>query len=301
MKCCSSTPCPFSWSVEPIQATLASSRSVPNDTLLNAWNLDTNAAWWWFDESLPFQTVSRVHEEASPEMNALAAKTGIRALLFGWFYAQAETVTIPKGSPFGAFERVLDKGMPFVRELGISCWIDDAMRQFQVTPSQTFTWHEGETLDAMLARVRRTHIAIYGPGGRFEHAPQVGLDVFMAATEGIARFVLSAMAWLGQKVLAQADGHVERHRRKEFARKVRPLDAVKVVSLRRVEHAPRNVESSEHHREYACRFQVDGHWRNQACGPKHGDRRLTWVTPHMKGDVDKPLRVPQHKVYKVNR
>lgn len=41
--------------------------------------------------------------------------------------------------------------------------------------------------------------------------------------------------------------------------------------------------------EWSHRWIVSGHWRNQACGEGHTERRLTWVAPHVKGPEDKPL------------
>lgn len=35
--------------------------------------------------------------------------------------------------------------------------------------------------------------------------------------------------------------------------------------------------------EYAVRFLVRGHWRNQACGSELTDRRLVWIKPYYKG------------------
>jgi hypothetical protein len=34
------------------------------------------------------------------------------------------------------------------------------------------------------------------------------------------------------------------------------------------------------------RFSVRGHWRNQACGPRHADHRPVWIMPHWKGPQD---------------
>ena len=49
-------------------------------------------------------------------------------------------------------------------------------------------------------------------------------------------------------------------------------------------------------REYAIRFLVRGHWRNQACGFSLTEYRLTWIKPYYKGSeisqlVNKPYLV----------
>lgn len=40
---------------------------------------------------------------------------------------------------------------------------------------------------------------------------------------------------------------------------------------------------------YSHRFVVRGFWRNQPCGPRHSERRLTWVAPFVKGPAGAPL------------
>ena len=37
-----------------------------------------------------------------------------------------------------------------------------------------------------------------------------------------------------------------------------------------------------------ARFVVRGHWRNQACGPKHSEHRPRWIEPYWKGPVTAP-------------
>lgn len=256
---------PFSWSAETTDAVLAASRSIPADTMMNRWNLSTETVWWYFDKLLPFRTT---HKDM-----------GVRALSFGF-------VPTRDAHRFG---------------LPICVWTDDLKDEYPVAPSQTFEWSKETTLQAMLDETRLAHRQIYGPGGRWEHTNPVGEEVFMDAADGVARFILAGLAWLNQKVLVTADGHIERHRRKDFARRIKPIEGVRVVQLRRNEYPKREGESSDEHREYSCRFGVDGHWRNQPYGPKSGDRRLTYILPFVKGPADKPFKIPARKVFVVNR
>lgn len=153
----------------------------------------------------------------------------------------------------------------------------------------------------MLTRTYAHHQKRYGPGGVDEHKTQVGVDVFMRATEGCARFLLAGLAWLGQKVLVEERGHVERHRRKAFAREAKPLAGVRIVHLRRASYHPTPTDSTGEPVNWSCRWVVGGHWRNQPCGPKHGDRKLTWIPPFVKGPEGMPLKVAVQKVYAVER
>lgn len=109
------TATPFAWSAETMRAVMAAGESIPLDTPLNKWNLETETVWWRFDEPLPYQMVS----DAGP---------GIRALCFGWIPTEAQ-----------------DFGLP------VCCWIDEprmireSSQSFpsRVSPSQTFEWEKG--------------------------------------------------------------------------------------------------------------------------------------------------------------
>jgi hypothetical protein len=181
---------------------------------------------------------------------------------------------------------------------------DDRFPPDWLTPSQTWYWNENESLSEMLTRTKESHHSMYGAGGRLQNRPQVGEGVFMAATEGLSRFILAAQMWLSGRILITEAGHIERHRRKDFERKVEhPIDAIKIVHLRRQEtQSDPKVASQDASQDwYRYRFIVDGHPRNQACGPHFTDRKLIWIGPHIKGPADKPLHIPTHKVYVVDR
>lgn len=254
---------PFGWSGETIKATLSASQSVPLDTSFNRFNIDKDIVWWYFEEPLPFQTID-------------AENAYVQALSFGRTRSGARA----------------------------TCWLRDPRGYEKIMPSQTFTWHASESLGELLDLARKEHRRIYGPGGIHEKSEQVGEDVFMRATEGVARFILAGMAWVNQRVLLPEPAHVERHRRKEYQRTIGRESAVKIVSLRRRVHqsitVTREPGSEEIKREYSCQWVVDGHWRNQACGPKMGERKLTWVMPYVKGPEDKPLK-EKPTIYVVDR
>jgi hypothetical protein len=256
---------PFAWSEETTRAVLASSKTIPLDTGMTAWNLQCPVAWWHFEKPLPFQTVT---EHTS----------GVRALGFGWIKTEDASF-----------------GMP------CHTWIDDPHKQWPTLPSQTWEWREGTTLGEMLDETRVNYQNLYGPGGRLDQANKIGIDRYMENTEGISRFVLAGLAWLKQKVLVTEASHVERHRRKAFTKATqRQLDAVQVIQLRKSEHHGERREG-ESEIEYSCRWAVAGHWRNQACGPKLGDHRLTYIMPYIKGPDDKPFREAPRKAYEVKR
>lgn len=44
----------------------------------------------------------------------------------------------------------------------------------------------------------------------------------------------------------------------------------------------------------AVQFLVRGHFRNQACGPGHTERRVLWIEPYWKGPADAPINMRPH-------
>ena len=48
----------------------------------------------------------------------------------------------------------------------------------------------------------------------------------------------------------------------------------------------------------AVQFFVRGHWRNQACGPRHKDRRFVWIEPFWKGPEDALINLREHHLKK---
>lgn len=68
--------------------------------------------------------------------------------------------------------------------------------------------------------------------------------------------------------------------------------AVSIIDLRRIDQPP--IETplpgvSRPPRNYRRRWWVDGHWRQQACGPGHAQRKPIWIAPYIKGPEGKPL------------
>lgn len=68
--------------------------------------------------------------------------------------------------------------------------------------------------------------------------------------------------------------------------------AVTTITLRRL----RSVDDSpigDSGRIYSHRWVVRGHWRQQAFGPQHGQRRPVWIPSYIKGPADAPLLVTE--------
>lgn len=73
---------------------------------------------------------------------------------------------------------------------------------------------------------------------------------------------------------------------------------VKTVDLRRLVRAPSPEEggAEAETRTYRHQWVVRGHWRNQAVGPEHRDRRTTWVPSYLKGPEGAPF-LPSETVF----
>lgn len=65
---------------------------------------------------------------------------------------------------------------------------------------------------------------------------------------------------------------------------------VKIVTLRRLERSEHEKTVLSQKREHDHRWLVSGHWRHQPFGPGRKQRRLQYISPHIKGPDDKPLK-----------
>lgn len=155
-------------------------------------------------------------------------------------------------------------------------------------PATRWVWPFGASIESVLEK-------------HPDHHSGQRLDQSTLHVRHFGRIVIAALAWMQQRIISTDSGHIERHRGKQIAREhdVAPPADVKIIQLRRVEsqlHEP--TPEGADPVEWSCRWIVNGHWRNQpyADGPK-----LIYIMPFVKGPADKPLRVPSHTVYSVNR
>jgi hypothetical protein len=172
------------------------------------------------------------------------------------------------------------------RIIGISLTVFKQDPEFRAPfPLASFMWGFGETLPTLIeASQKHGHLD----------------DDHLHAIRIVGAFILAGCAWLQQRILTWSNGHVERHRRKQLAREHNaPLPSdVKVIQLRRLESQTRPSGVTVEPVDWSCRWIVNGHWRNQ---PYKDERKLIYIMPFVKGPTDKPLRVPTHTVYHVNR
>lgn len=255
----------YAWSSEIVQAVRRVAPSIPMSTELNAWNLDTSAAWWFFEDDVPIVTTD--------------AGNPIAALNMGWFEETQDAA----------------RSVHFM----VVAWVREP--DGQLCPTQMFSWQPGDTLTQMEEHIRYSHRRLYGPGGRHRSVPHVKEEVFAKAAVDMGQLIMAGLTWMNQRIAVQTEESVQRQRRKEFERVTGRECTVRLVELRRRE-LHEDVESSEHADvKWSCRWTVDGHWRNQPCGPKHAERRLIYVNPFIKGPADAPLKPSRARVYVVRR
>lgn len=171
---------PFAWSQDSTEAAWAASAGVPDDTVLNRWNLETDVVWWYFETPLPVQTL----ELNELGLNDAEGKIGVRALCFGWVNISGRMA------------------------LAVSAWCDSFGRvgpRVLLTPSQTWTWMRDTSVAEVVTEAGRQHARLYGPGGKWHNRPQVGDKVMKAALEYSLDIALVLLV-LGLALLGMAWG-----------------------------------------------------------------------------------------------
>ena len=255
---------PFAWSEKTVDATLAASKGIPDDTTLERWNLPTDKVWWWFEKPLQVQTASDLG--------------GVRAISMGWLNPHHFGVSVWVDAPDGFVVKT------------------------PVTPTQHWTWPRGCSVAEMLEGTRKAHNALYGPGGKYASVDVFELEEFMHATNVISRFVLAGLAWLEQQILTNEPGHIERHERKRLEKaRGGKMQEIRVVHLRKMQQRPAAEPGEPTGRHLTVQFAVDGHWRNQPIGPGRTGRKLLYIHSYIKGPDDAPFKTPAKKLFLVDR
>lgn len=111
-----------------------------------------------------------------------------------------------------------------------------------------------------------------------------------------SRTLLAAWTLMQQPIAAVERGSIVRPAAKRARRAGLPNSDVSVIRLRRAASDPSGEPGA---REYHHRWIVRGHWRNQYL-PSRKTHRLQWITEHVKGPEDKPLKLTE-KVYSWQR
>lgn len=110
--------------------------------------------------------------------------------------------------------------------------------------------------------------------------------------ESVSRVLRSAWLLLQQPLAQVTEVSPARGTRRRMQRAGREAASVRVIELRRRQHA---VADSQSEREWHHQWIVRGHWRNQWY-PAHEVHRPIWIAPHIKGPEGAPM-LGGEKVY----
>ena len=183
-----------------------------------------------------------------------------------------------------------------------------------------YLWGRAQWRNPITGRMRPVvGITVYGPGlmdlampgiGIVHLAPLGGLvwpfgettdvayydgdshDALMAEDRRrlLALWLLSSQPGLALSVMHEPHATSKAKRKRIAAGKVQPDPPVRIVQLRRQPQGDAGApERTEGARTYRHRWTVGGHWRNQAFGPAHSQRKPVYMNPYLKGPDDAPL------------
>ena len=119
----------------------------------------------------------------------------------------------------------------------------------------------------------------------------------LTGSTNVGRLVQALWTVMNQPIADLREEHPDRATKRRMERmKIPP--AITVITLRRPANPHRHDE--EGHVEWQHHWVVRGHPRWQPYGEGRQERRLIWIAPHMKGNLDAPLK-QSDKVYVVKR
>lgn len=113
-------------------------------------------------------------------------------------------------------------------------------------------------------------------------------SVIPLATRHFLHFVQGAIFRPQKRMISQAMAQ----KRTRYRRPVQWIDLRRVES--RSMKAALDRESASI--DWRYRWAVMGHWREQACGQKHSERKPVWIEPYVKGPTDKPIKPKAYRV-----
>jgi hypothetical protein len=112
------------------------------------------------------------------------------------------------------------------------------------------------------------------------------------------RYFMAFLAFIEQTLITVSDGRPDRATRRRLQKWFHEDPIIKVVKLRRSESA-RSPDPSNAG-DWAFQWLVSGHWRRQWY-PASNRHKPIWISPHVKGPENKPLKRASIQLYSVER
>ena len=254
----------YAWTPDPIAAMVTAAMSIPETAMLSDITLPEDTGFWWFGSLIPGCRFNAIL------YNCERWKDERRNII-------AEDVCLTFFIP------ISDENRHPRMAIGPITW-----------PMQTTLAEACRALMTVRQAAERVELVDLPPPNTLFTTDDCRL---------LFQLFLAGCVWLQQRILTTSSGHIERHRRKQFARehKIPPPGDVKIIELRRRESTSQPAHPDAQPVEWSCQWIVSGHWTHQVHGSKRGERRLQYILPYVKGPADKPLRVPKQTVYVVDR
>ncbi|XTP38353.1 hypothetical protein ACORG1_33320 (plasmid) [Mycobacterium sp. TJFP1] len=221
-------------------------------------------------------------------------------------YALAAAKTLPEWTPRAA--------MP--SSSGLLCWAKPAAgfamqwgaeTPVERVPADAMAWYflqdgtlqilgasRADRSEASRRQLRVDTPFVIGNGGSIDADLPLAIDII--DERNVPAVLLLGAAWL---LMAQTT--VSTNRRipppeppgagnRSFRDAPPEHSAVSLIDLRRLAAGPaEHVSGNGRSRTYTHQWWVDGHWRQQACGPGRSYRKPVWIAPHIKGPEGTPL------------
>jgi hypothetical protein len=207
-----------------------------------------------------------------------------------------------------------------VFEAPLASYRNDLGRQVEIVAASWGPWQgpAGAWADGGLYLTFYSHPAPLVPPGAFGdgdqnlewaglawHAPPIlpdneagwpfgRLDVIPERTDGTtagwARMLRAAWRLMQQPLTELTLKRAPRAARRRLARAGQAEPSVRVVHVRRREHAVARGGDEAASRQYGCQWWVNGHWRTYWCGPGRHRPEDRWISPYLAGSDDMPVR-----------
>lgn len=274
---------PFFWERESIQLALAASKKLGADVTLSGDDLLCRSGFFYFETPFQVEAVSESTREAlrAKGVTPIPTRELGRGIAFTTSHDEKHDVTLLEVVRLADIEN--DSGIDaplfpvthMVFPLG--CRAGVIARAFELRDAG-IDFDEGEEIQKLTIAAKNAQFAYD--------------DVFF-------RFTMAALLFVNQKILTVSNHHPSRRQRRRAAHEGRDISSqqVRVVRLRARSSAA--AASKGGSIDWACRWAVSGHWRNQFY-PNEDRHKTIWIDPYVKGPEDKPFR-QSVTVYDVNR
>lgn len=109
-------------------------------------------------------------------------------------------------------------------------------------------------------------------------------------TASWALTIRAAWRLMRQPLAQETTERADRAARRRLARAGQPAPGIRVIHIRRKEHARTPASDLGLSREHDHQWWVRGHWRTYWCGPGRHRPEDRWIDPYLAGPDDKPVR-----------